>query len=127
MSNIFWKRQFFTKNQNFYIFLSHFHWKKCSFVTEPYFLILRLMKDFKTFFRVKLAEKYTHGRIFEKKYSKKVKNAKFVQNHSIFGQKWPKTGLFSKWAQQTNSRPSFLDSAFNLGIGTSKASNASFS
>ena len=37
-----------------------------------------------------------------------------------FWPKWPKTGLFSKWAQQMNSRPSFLDSAFNLDIGTAK-------
>ena len=80
MSNIFGKRQFFTKNQYFYLFLPYFHWKKCSFVTEPHFLILRLMKDLKTFSRVKLAENYTHGRIFEKNYSKKVKNAKFGQN-----------------------------------------------
>ena len=82
---------------------------------------MRLKKDFKTFSRVKLPENYTHGRIFEKNYSKKVKNAKFGQKRSIFGQKWPKIGLFSKWARQTNSRPSFLDSAFNLGIGTAKA------
>ena len=45
----------------------------------------------------------------------------------IFGQIWPKTGLFSKWAQQTNSRPSFLDSALNLDIGTAKTSDGSFS
>ena len=67
---------------------------------------------------VALAENYIHGRIFEKNYSKKIKNAKIGQKRLIFDQKWPKTRLFSKWAQQTNSRPSFLDSAFNLSIGT---------
>ena len=129
MSNIFGKRQFFTKNQYFYLFLPYLHWKKCSFVAEPHFLILRLMKDFKTFSRVKLAENYTHGRIFEKNYStlKRLKMQNLAKNAQFFGQKWPKIRLFSKWARQTKFRPSFLDSAFNLGIGTAKTSNTSFS
>ena len=51
------------------------------------------MKNLKTFSRVKLAENYTHGRIFEKNYSKKVKDSKFGQKRSIFGQNGQKLGF----------------------------------
>ena len=47
------------------------------------------MKDFKTFSRVKLAENYTHGRIFEKNYSnlKRLKMQNLAKNAQFFGQK----------------------------------------
>ena len=45
-----------------------------------------------------------------------AKNAKFLAKNC------QKSGFFSKWAQQTNFRPRFLDLAFNLGIGTAKTS-----
>ena len=47
MSNILEKRQVFlnTKSQYFCQFLSYFNWKKCFFVTEPRFIVLRIKKD----------------------------------------------------------------------------------
>ena len=75
-----------------YLFLPYFHGKKCSFVTEPHFLILRLMKDFKTFSRVKLAENYTHSRIFEIKITlKRLKMQNLPKNAQFLAKNGQKT------------------------------------
>ena len=85
------KRSIFVKTIFFSQFLPYLHWKKCSFVTELHFLVLRLKKDFKTFSKVKLPENYTHGRIFDKKIT--LKRLK-MQNLAKTLNFWPKIAKF---------------------------------
>ena len=53
------------------------------------FMVLRLKKDFKIFFRVKFPKKYAHGRIFEKKL---LSEGKKIQNLAETVKFWPKMG-----------------------------------
>ena len=58
------------------------------------------MKDFKTFSRVKLAENYTHGRIFEKITLKRLK----MQNLAKTAQFLAKNGQKSSFSQNGPDR-----------------------